>query len=35
MKQVKANEQVRREGIGQFLLKLIHKHFGIKKPWEV
>ena len=33
MKKVK-NEESRREGIMEFLLKLLHKRFGIRKPWE-
>lgn len=34
MKQVSKNNETNKEGLGLFLLKLIHKHFGIKKPWQ-
>ncbi len=34
MKRVKQKNDEQREGLGLFLLKLLHKHFGIKKPWE-
>lgn len=33
MRQVKRKEvEQEYEGLGTFLLKLVHKHFGIKKP---
>jgi len=34
MKIVKQKHSEAREGLGLFLLKLLHKYFGIKKPWE-